>query len=93
MLLGFDIAATIKSTLDSIFSGSSQEIPLFICVNSKSLYEYLVKLGTTQEKRLIMDLLCLRQSYKRREITEILWIKKDKNSADAITKDKACSAL
>ena len=72
--LGFDVAATMKSTLDSMFSGSSQGIPLSMCVDSKSLYECLVKLGTTQEKRLMVDLLCLRQSYERREITEILWI-------------------
>ena len=93
--LGFDVAATMKSTLDSIFSGTSQGegIPLTMCVDSKSLYKCLVKLGTTQEKRLIMNLLCLRQSYKRREITEILWIKGDKNLADTITKDKAYLAL
>ena len=52
-----------------------------------------LKLGTTQEKRLMVDLLCLRQSYERREITEILWIKGDKNPVDAMTKDKACSTL
>ena len=62
-------------------------------MDSKSLYEYLVKLGTTREKRLMMDLLCLRQSYERREITEILWIKGDKNPADAMIKDKAYPAL
>ena len=64
-----------------------------MCINSKSLYECLVKLGTTQEKRLMIDILCLRQSYERREITEILWIKGDKNPTDAMTKDKGCDAL
>ena len=92
--LGFDVAATIKSTLDQIFSGSPQgKIPLSMCIDSKSLYECLVKLGTTQEKRLMIDIMCLRQSYERREITEILWIKGDKNPADAMTKDKGCDAL
>ena len=41
----------------------------------------------------MIDILCLRQSYERREITEILWIKGDKNPADAMTKDKGCDAL
>ena len=41
----------------------------------------------------MIDILCLRQSYKRREIAEILWIKGDKNSADSMTKDKGCNAL
>ena len=92
--LGFDVAATIKSTLDQIFSGAPQgKISLSMCIDSRSLYECLVKLGTTQEKRLMIDILCLRQSYERREITEILWIKGDKNPADAMTKDKGCDAL
>ncbi|KAF1983123.1 hypothetical protein K402DRAFT_396834 [Aulographum hederae CBS 113979] len=64
-----------------------------LCVDSKSLYDCLIKLGTTQEKRLMIDILCLRQSYERREISEILWIKGEKNTADAMTKEKHCDAL
>ncbi|KHJ30929.1 hypothetical protein EV44_g4216 [Erysiphe necator] len=64
-----------------------------MCIDSHSLYDCLVKLDTTKEKRLMVDILCLRQSYERREITEILWIKGEKNLADAMTKAKACDAL
>jgi hypothetical protein len=35
------------------------------------LYKCLVKLGTTQEKRLIIDIIALRQLYKQKEITKI----------------------
>ncbi|KAI0996165.1 hypothetical protein K3495_g12015 [Podosphaera aphanis] len=90
MSLGFDVAATIRSSLNQILS---YQIPLSICVDSKSLYDCLVKLGTTHEKRLMVDLLAIRQSYERREIAEILWIKGSKNPADAMTKEKACDAL
>ena len=77
-----------------MFPSTAQgKIPLTMCIDSRSLYECLVKLGTTQEKRLMIDLLCLWQSYERRDITEILWIKGDKNPADAMTKDKGCDAL
>jgi hypothetical protein len=88
MAHGFDIEATIKSTLEQILR--IKTLTLLLCTDSKSLYDCLVKLGTTQEKRLIVDLMCLRQSYERREITEIKWIDRDNNSAKAMTKSKPC---
>ena len=66
---------------------------MVLCTDSKSLYDYLVKLGTTQEKRLMVDLMCLRQAYERREITEIKWISRGTNLADTMTKSKPCPAL
>ena len=41
----------------------------------------------------MVDLMCLQQSYKRREIIEIKWISGGTNLADAITKSKPCLAL
>jgi hypothetical protein len=90
MAHGFDHAAVIKATIEKILQCN---LSLIVCTDSKSLYECLVKLGSTQEKRLMVDLMCLRQSYERRMITEIKWIDGDSNPADAITKEKACNAL
>jgi len=88
---GFDIGAAIKSTIQNILG--INQLPMVLCTDSKSLYDCLVKLGTTQEKRLMVDLMCLRQSYERREITEIKWISGGTNPADAMTKSKPCPAL
>ena len=52
-----------------------------------------IKLGTTQEKRLIIDVICLRQSYKRHKIAKVKWINGDSNPVDAITKSKPLLAL
>src|SRR6266568_4422688 len=41
----------------------------------------------------MVDLMCLQQSYKRREIAEIKWINRGSNPADAITKLKPYQAL
>lgn len=90
MAHGFDHGAVIKATIEKILQ---LKLPLVLCTDSKSLYECLVKLGSTQEKRLMVDLMCLRQSYERRMITEIKWIDGNANPADAMTKGKACSAL
>ena len=88
MAHGFDTAAAIKTTIERILQ--LEQLPITLCTNSKSLYDCLVKLGTTQEKRLMVDLMCLRQSYERREIAEIKWIDGNSNPADAMTKSKPC---
>ena len=87
---GYDLAASLKSTIETILGTA---IPLVVCTDSKSLFDCLVKLGTTQEKRLMVDLMCLRQAYERRGIAEIKWIEGNSNPADAMTKSKACNAL
>ena len=65
MVHGFDVGAVLKSTIECVLA---QSVPMILCTDSKSLYDCLVKLGTTQEKRLMVDIMCLRQSYERREI-------------------------
>ena len=90
MAHGFDMGASVKSTIDKVLG---IDLPLVLCTDSKSLYECLVKLGTTQEKRLMIDIMCLRQAYERREVAEVKWIKGESNLADAMTKSKASNAL
>ena len=68
MAHGFDHGAVIKATIERILR---IQLPLILYTDSKSLYDCLVRLGTTQEKRLMVDLMCLHQSYERRMITEI----------------------
>ena len=87
---GFDIAYLIKTTLDLILN---KDVLLVICTDSKSFYDCLVKLGTTQEKRLIIDVICMREAYKRREIAQVKWINSKSNLADFITKLKPTNAL
>ncbi|KAF7571567.1 hypothetical protein PtrM4_090670 [Pyrenophora tritici-repentis] len=94
MVSGVDIAIAILTTL-KIITGrlGLPPIPLIVCTDSYSLYECLVKLGTTAEKRLMIDIMALRQSYERREITEIRWINGEDNPADAFTKATPNRAL
>ena len=90
MAHGFDTTCAIKHTLDSAVQ---TQIPITICIDSFSLYECLVKLGTTHEKRLMIDIMAIRQSYERREIAEIMWITRESNPADAMTKHSSNTAL
>ena len=90
MVHGFDMGASIKATIERILQ---IDLPLVLCTDSRSLYDCLVKLGTTQEKRLMIDVMCLRQAYERREIAEVKWIDGDSNPADSMTKSKPSNAL
>lgn len=87
---GFDTGSCIKATQDQLYG---RQIPLVICTDSKSVFEAITKLGTTAEKRLMIDIAMLRQSYERRELAEIKWIHGDSNPADAMTKSNCNGAL
>jgi hypothetical protein len=56
------IGTTLKIITDRL---KLPVIPTIVCTDSYSLYECLVKLGTTKEKRLIINIIVLQQSYKR----------------------------
>ena len=90
MAYGFDIGVVIKATLRTLLQVKT---PLIFYTNSKSLYDCLVKLGTIQEKRLLIDVMNFHQLYKRREVTKIKWIHGHNNLADLMTKTKPFSAL
>ena len=68
MAYSFDIGAAIKATVKLQFNIS---LLLILCTDSKLIYKCLIKLGTTQEKRLIINIMYLYQSYKRRKIAEV----------------------
>jgi hypothetical protein len=94
MVNGFDSAIAISTTLQQIVRTLGlPQIPVVVCSDSKSLYDCLVKLGTTNEKRLMIDIMSLRESYENREITEVRWINGKDNPADACTKKQPNTAL
>ena len=72
MTAGIDMAISISTTLNLIMRQLGLDaIPTVICTDSFSLYECMVKLGTIREKRLIIDIIAIRQSYERRELSKI----------------------
>jgi len=69
---GVNIAIAIGTTLKMIIDQLELSIiPTIVCTDLYSLYEYLVKLGTTKEKRLMIDIIALRQSYECQELFKI----------------------
>jgi hypothetical protein len=87
----FDADLVIKSIIQRILNIFS--LSMILLTDSRSLYDCLVKLEITSEKRLMIDLICLRQFYERREITKIRWIDDEFNSVDVMTKNNSCQTL
>lgn len=81
--MAFAINTTLKMATNKL---GLPYVPTVVYTDSYSLYECLVKLGTTKEKRLMIDIMALRQSYERRELFEIRWINGADNPVDAMTK-------
>jgi hypothetical protein len=90
MINDFDVEAIIKSIIKRMLHIF---LSLILFTNSKSLFDCLIKLETTSEKRLMIDLMCLKQSYEKKKIAKIRWIDENINFADAMTKSKFCNAL
>ncbi len=87
IVAGTDLAYVIGLTLAKITNQLDlPTTPIVVCTDSYSLYKCLVKLGTIKEKRLIIDIMALRQSYEQRKLYEIRWINSLNNPADAMTK-------
>ncbi|KAF1360357.1 hypothetical protein EJ07DRAFT_165511 [Lizonia empirigonia] len=92
MAHGVDIAVAIGGTIDMIMERLNlPKVPIVVCTDSRSLYDCLVKLGTTKEKRLMIDIMAMREAYERSELMDIRWIDGRDNPADSMTK-AGCNA-
>jgi hypothetical protein len=72
MIGGINMPFVIGFTLTMIIKQLGFFIILIIVyTDSYSLYECLVKLGITKEKRFIIDIMAIRESYENRKLFEI----------------------
>jgi hypothetical protein len=70
MIHDFDVESVLKTILTKMLEFDAF-ILLILVTDFKSLYDCLIRLRTIVEKRLMIDVMILRQSYERREITEV----------------------
>jgi hypothetical protein len=60
IVAGADLVYVISSIITKVIEQLGLlAIPIIVYTNSYSLYKYLVKLSTTKEKRLIIDIIAL----------------------------------
>jgi hypothetical protein len=72
IVTGIDIVYAISLILKLItIQLELPDIVTIVYTDLYSFYEYLVKLRTTKEKRLMIDIIALRQSYEHKELFEV----------------------
>ena len=86
LIYEFDFETILKTTIKKILRFN---ILLIVCIDFRFLYQCLMKLKTIEKKRLIIDVINLRQLYERRKITEIKWIDKNSNLINVWSKAKS----
>jgi hypothetical protein len=68
MIHDFDVDFVLKIILTKMIDIL---ISLILITDSKSIYDCLIRLKIIVEKRLMINVMTLRQCYERREITEM----------------------
>ena len=86
----FDYAYVIRHDLEEIME---QKVPLQMLTDSRSLFDVIVKNSTTSERRLMIDIKDVRESYEHQLISNVGFVRSEDNPADAFTKPKHCDAL
>jgi hypothetical protein len=71
MIHDFDVNSILKSIFIKLLDKKILN-SLILTTDSKSLYDCLIRLSITIEKRLMIDVMTLCQFYERREITEMI---------------------
>jgi hypothetical protein len=67
-----NIAVAIGITIDRIIAKlGAPSVFIVVCTNFLFLYECLVKLETIKEKKLIINIMAIRQAYERQKVRNI----------------------
>ncbi len=90
MIHDFDVDSVLKSILIKMLV---IDISLILIIDSISLYDCLIRLSIIVEKRLMIDVMTLRQFYERKKIIEITWIHDINNSTNSMIKIKSSTNL
>lgn len=85
-----DVGLTLKHDLEGIV-GRPTGLRMF--TDSKTFFDVITKNTTTTEKRLMIEIKAVRESYERMELSDVPWIRSENNPADALSKVKENAVL
>ena len=87
-----EYAVFLKSILEEIY-GLEKKIPIVCITDNESLHSFVHSTTTVDDKRLLIDICCLRGMLSRGEISQVLLTKSTDQLADCLTKATASSDL
>lgn len=90
LFAALDEAFIIRHDLEALYQ---QRIPLNIFTDSKQALDVITRATDPTEKRLLIDIAGLRESYNRQEISNLGLVATEDNMADAMTKLRCGGAL
>lgn len=85
-----EFASTLRATVNDMFG---RLVSLVLYTISKSLFDCIIGLNSTAEKRFLINLVRLRQIYEHRELNEVVCLPSIQSAADAMTKQNRSGAL
>ena len=96
--LALDVAADSSFYLRTLMCeilkiNNKDALPIIINTDNNNLYESVYSTGTIEDKRLKLDVCCIRQKLANKEISKVNWISKDFQLADCFTKKEASRSL
>lgn len=79
----FYFASAMCESISSMFG---RQVSTNVYTDSKNLYDAIVEIRPTSEKRLVIDLKLLREAFEWRENDEVAWVPSEDHPADGMTK-------
>ena len=78
-----DAAIVLQHELKGILK---RTLKIRILTDSDTLFKVVIRNAATTEKRLMIDVKAAREAYNQGIIEDVMWIRRDYNLADAMTK-------
>ena len=85
-----DAAIIIQHDLSHILK---KTLKIVVLTDSETLFNVIIRNGPTSEKRLMIDIKCAGEAYNTNIIEDIIWIRRNFNIGDAITKAAVSNEL
>jgi len=79
---GYDYGVSLRM----MFKKMSLDLPLYIFTDCKSIFDTITASKRLRELRLMNEIADIRRAYRQNEITNIAWIRSERNIADNFTR-------